>query len=181
MQEAVKLLRATLPSTMEIRRDLGNERGLVSADSTQIHQVLVNLCANAAHAMQTGGDLTVHVSDVEIGHDAMTIHPDRSPGSYSRLTVSDRGHGMDPAILERIFDPYFTTKKVGKDSGLGLAVVHRIIKHQGGDSKVQSRPGEGSTFHVYLPKILPSQEEIPSQIVEASPPLRGIRESSLCG
>lgn len=173
VQEAIRLLRATLPSTIEMRQYLGNERGLVSADPTQIHQVLVNLCTNAAHAMETGGVLKIDVSDVEIGHDAKTIHPDLSSGPYLRLTVSDTGHGMDSATLERIFDPYFTTKKVGRGSGLGLAVVHGIIKRHGGAIEVQSKIGEGSVFHVYLPKIRQSSEETESQNVEISPPLRG--------
>ncbi|MEW6264152.1 MAG: PAS domain S-box protein [Thermodesulfobacteriota bacterium] len=153
--DALKLLRSTLPSTIEIRQDstIPPGRGIVLADPIQIHQVLMNLCGNAAQAMRaTGGVLSVSLSEVEA--DASLIHryPDLRSGRYARLTVSDTGHGMDAAVMERIFEPYFTTKEPGEGTGLGLAVVLGIVKSHGGAIVVYSEPGKGTTFHVFLPE-----------------------------
>ncbi|MBW2169460.1 MAG: response regulator, partial [Deltaproteobacteria bacterium] len=154
VKEALKLLRASLPTTIEIHQNIESDTGIVEADPTQIHQILMNLCTNAGHAMrEEGGILEVTLTNVDI--DARTIrqYPDMSPGPYLRLSVSDTGEGMTPEILGRIFDPYFTTKEVGEGTGLGLAVVHGIIKDHGGAITVYSEPGKGTTFHVYLPVI----------------------------
>lgn len=153
VKEALKLLRASLPATIEIRQDIQSETAMVLADSTQIHQVLVNLCTNAGHAMSEGGVLTVGLTDVHWDYGLAALHPELKPASYLKLSVSDTGHGMDAATLERIFDPYFTTKEIGSGSGLGLAVVHGIVKRHDGAISVYSEPGKGSSFQIYFPKI----------------------------
>jgi len=154
VREALKLLRSTLPTTIEIKEPLSRECGVVRADPTQIHQVIMNLCTNAGHAMERdGGVLTVELADVELDDIATVMHMDMEPGSYLRLTISDTGHGMKPRIMARIFDPYFTTKDVGEGTGLGLSVAQGIVNAHGGAITVYSEPGVGSTFHVYLPVI----------------------------
>ena len=165
-KEVLKLLTSTLPSTIEISQYIRTDTGTVLADPTQIHQILMNLCTNAAHAMQeSGGMLKVTLTDVDISAGDSEQHPDLNPGPYVNLTVSDTGHGMDRELMERIFDPYYTTKKTGEGTGLGLSVVHGIVKSYGGAIKVQSEPGKGSSFEVYLPRIeypkdLPETEEL---------------------
>ncbi|MFZ0931385.1 MAG: PAS domain S-box protein [Syntrophobacteraceae bacterium] len=153
VKEALKLLRASLPSSIEIRQNI--ENGVASADSTQIHQVLLNLCTNAAHAMGDKGILEVSLFCVDLSKSDLAAQSivDLKPGPYLKLCISDTGSGMDTATLERIFDPYFTTKEVGKGSGLGLAVVHGIVKRHDGAITVQSEPGKGSTFSIYIPAV----------------------------
>ncbi|HEY7495164.1 MAG TPA: ATP-binding protein [Candidatus Tectomicrobia bacterium] len=152
VREVLKLLRAALPTTIEIRQELDENAGMVLADSTQIHQVLMNLCTNAGHAMQqTGGVLTICLSAYQVAADTAPPYPDMAPGPYLRLTVQDTGHGMTPEILERIFEPFFTTKSVGEGTGMGLAVVHGIVTSHGGAVTVDSTPGQGTTVVVYLP------------------------------
>jgi PAS domain S-box-containing protein len=153
VKEALKMLRRSLPTTIDIRQNIEKESGTVLADAIQIHQVLMNLCTNAAHAMgDTGGVLNVDLSDVDLDIDAATNFPGLKPGPYVRLTVSDTGHGIDGSILERIFDPFFTTKDKGKGTGMGLAVVHGIVKSYSGAITVYSEPEQGATFHVYFPR-----------------------------
>ena len=152
IKETLKLLRASIPSTIEIERNVESNMGAVEADPTQIHQIVMNLCTNAFHAMgREGGRLSVDLTPVDIGPESLAAHPDLKPGPYLRLTVNDTGHGMDPATASRIFEPYFTTKKTGEGTGMGLATVHGIVKNHGGDIRVYSRPGAGTTFHVLLP------------------------------
>lgn len=147
-----------------------SETGIIDANLTQIHQVVMNLCTNAAHAMkENGGVLEVSLANAEMDIDTTAQHPDIHPGPYLRLTVSDTGIGIAPVLLERIFDPYFTTKKVGEGTGLGLAVVHGIVKNHGGIVKVYSEPGKGTTFHVYFPRIDGFQEITETQKVELLP------------
>ena len=156
VEEVLKLLRSSLPSTIEIHQHITTipNGDTVLADSTQLHQVLMNLGANAAHAMRAkGGILSVSLSDLEADESLVSLYPDLTPGPYVRLTVSDTGHGMEDSVKERIFDPYFTTKKVGEGTGMGLAVVQGIIKSHGGAIRVYSELGQGTTFHIFLPKI----------------------------
>jgi PAS domain S-box-containing protein len=154
VKEVLKLLRSSLPTTIEIRHALKPDLYHVLADPTQIHQILMNLCANAGHAMQPqGGILKVQLSNVEIDAGFSERHPNISPGPHLKLTVSDTGHGLADNLMERIFDPYFTTKGKGEGTGLGLAVVHGIVKSHGGEITVKSETGEGTTFRVYLPVI----------------------------
>jgi PAS domain S-box-containing protein len=151
VREGLKLLRASLPTTIEISRDI-QSNSLVMADPSQIHQVLMNLCVNAGHAMEEkGGVLGVYLTDVDLDAEFAVRHPGMTPGPYVKLTVSDTGHGMDRSTMDRIFEPYFTTKAEGKGTGLGLSVVHGIVKSCGGTITVDSEPGKGTTFCVYLP------------------------------
>ena len=155
IKEALKLLRSTLPTTIEICQKITISPGgdVVCADPTKIHQVLMNLCTNAAHAMRVkGGILNVELSETcYLSPDSE--HLDLDEGSYLCLIVSDTGHGMDAAVIERIFDPYFTTKATGEGTGLGLSVVQGIIKNHGGKITVRSEPGKGTTFYVFLPRL----------------------------
>ncbi|MCP4692715.1 MAG: response regulator [Desulfobacterales bacterium] len=150
LKETLKLLVPALPSTIEIRRRI-DTRSQIVGDPTRIHQIIMNLCANAYQAMsETGGALEISLSRVEIEQDS-PVAGQLPPGPYIRLTVSDTGCGISPEDLNRIFDPYFTTKEKGKGTGLGLAVVHGIVKSHGGAVLVKSRVGSGSEFNVYFP------------------------------
>jgi len=151
VKEALKLLRASMPTTIEIHQDIQSD-SVVLADSTQIHQVLMNLCANASYAMrEKGGVLAVKLEDVELDTYFASKHPDVKPGLYMKLTVGDTGHGMSPEILERAFDPFFTAKRKGEGTGIGLSVVHGIVKEHRGIILAYSEQGKGSTFNVFLP------------------------------
>jgi PAS domain S-box-containing protein len=159
VKEVLKFLRASLPSTIEIRPDIHTQSAYVLCNPTQIQQVLMNLCTNAAHAMQeSGGILAVSLEDFELEPEASQRHPDLRPGRYARLTVKDDGPGIDPSHLNRIFDPYFTTKEKGEGTGLGLSVVHGIAKTLKGAIEVNSRPGDGAEFHVYFPQVVETGE-----------------------
>ncbi len=156
VKEALKLLRSSLPRTIEIRQeiDIPSKRDTVLADPTQIHQVLMNLCTNASHAMRDkGGVLTVQLSGIETGDDSALLPPGLEKGPYVRLSVSDTGHGMDAAVMEKIFDPYFTTKGPGEGTGLGLSVVQGIVRGCGGAITVHSEPDRGTIFHAFFPGI----------------------------
>ncbi|MEW6665066.1 MAG: PAS domain S-box protein [Thermodesulfobacteriota bacterium] len=154
VKEVLKLLRASLPTTIEIRKEIPPEPGSILADPIQIHQVLMNLCTNAAHAMrERGGVLSIGVANDSLDPSSAPGLQDLIPGSYLRLSVGDTGHGMKPEIMEHIFEPYFTTKEKGEGTGLGLAVVHGIATSLGGTIVVHSEPGKGSTFHVYFPIV----------------------------
>jgi two-component system, cell cycle sensor histidine kinase and response regulator CckA len=154
IKETLGFLRASLPTTIEMRQDLSDNGPLVSANATQIQQVVTNLCTNAAHAMEeAGGILEVSLTEVDFDSGAVLPHEDFKPGPWVKLTVKDTGPGMDAWTLERVFDPYFTTKEVGKGTGLGLSVVRGIVTKHEGTIAVRSEPGKGTTFDVYLPRI----------------------------
>lgn len=154
IKESLKLLRATLPTNIEIREDITDSENYILADPTKIQQVIINLCTNALHTMEeTGGVLTVKLAHAHLRENDRLLGPDASSGQFHKLTVSDTGQGMDKNRIERIFDPYFTTKAVGKGTGLGLSVVDGIVKDYKGFIKVESALGEGSTFHVYFPVL----------------------------
>ena len=163
-EEAIKFLRASLPSTIEIKQRIEPELQPVLADPTEIHQVLMNLCTNAGHAMrETGGLLELIVENFEVDESGKAIHREVLPGSYLRISVTDTGKGMEEETLQRIFEPYYTTKKKGEGTGLGLAVVHGIIASCGGAITVSSQLRHGTTFQVYLPtqEAKPVQESEP--------------------
>lgn len=153
VKEVLKLLRASLPSTIHIRQELNAKLDAVIADPTHIYQVLMNLCTNAAHAMRAkGGVLEVGLANVSIDFESLIqkLH-DVVPGTYVKLTVRDTGHGIRTEIIDRIFDPFFTTKARGEGTGMGLSVVHGIIKDYGGAITVDSSLEVGTTFEVFLP------------------------------
>ncbi len=154
IKESLKLLRATLPAMIEIQQDIDNECGPVMADPTQIHQIMMNLCTNAYHAMrENGGVLKVTLNKKELSSEEIHFYPGLVPGAYLMLSVSDMGHGIPHEITDRIFDPYFTTKPPGEGTGLGLSVVHGIVKSHKGRITVYSEPGKGTVFYIYLPLI----------------------------
>ncbi|MEA3437947.1 MAG: PAS domain S-box protein [Thermodesulfobacteriota bacterium] len=158
IKEALKLIKSSLPTTIEISKDIQKDCGLVLADPTQIHQIVMNLCTNAYHAMEeTGGKLTTTLKEVELAAEDLK-DSSMIPGPHVCLTVADTGPGMEQSIIDRIFDPYFTTKEEGKGSGLGLAVIHGIVKNHGGYISVYSEPGRGAEFKVYLPVIKKQKE-----------------------
>jgi CheY-like chemotaxis protein len=153
VKETTKLLRASIPTTIAIKTEVRSESGYVFADPTQMQQVVMNLCTNAAHAMrEKGGILYVEVSDFSVSATDGGPH-DIKPGLYMKLTVRDTGSGIAPEIVDKIFDPFFTTKKPGEGTGLGLSVVDGIVRQHAGYITVENTPGKGSTFSVYLPKI----------------------------
>ncbi|QTA78331.1 Two component system response regulator/histidine kinase [Desulfonema limicola] len=159
VKEALKLIRSSLPATIEIHQRI-TDSGYVMADPTQIHQVVMNLCTNAFHAMQdTGGVLTATLSQKQVNKINSAQYPELAWDNYVVLCIKDTGCGMKQDLLERIFDPYFTTKEKGKGTGLGLAVVHGIIKAHRGTIKVKTYPGKGSSFCVWLPTITVVQNE----------------------
>lgn len=154
VKEAIKFLRATIPSTIEIKIRIPEASGAVLANSVELHQIIMNLCTNAVHAIgEHGGVLEVDVQNIEIDQTQKKDFIELDTGAFVRLSVKDTGYGMTPDVLERIFDPYFTTKEKGVGTGLGLAVVHGIVAKSGGAIKVKSTPGLGTTFHVYLPRV----------------------------
>ncbi len=160
VKEALRLLRSTLPATIEIEAQIDPATPVVLADMTQIHQVMMNLCTNAAHAMrERPGCLTVILEPFEVNEGLAQLNHGLHPGRYARLTVSDTGHGMAAETLKRAFEPFFTTKERGEGTGLGLAVVHGIIREHEGAITVQSRPEEGTTFSLYFPAqpLLPDE------------------------
>ena len=150
LKETLKMLRSTLPTTIEIRQKI-NPDGVIMADPTQIHQVIMNLCTNSYHAMrETGGILALSLDEVML-EEGEYVQSDIPRGRYLKLDVSDTGCGMDERVKEKIFEPYFTTKKHGEGTGMGLAVVHGIIKSHNGHIAVYSEPAKGTSIHVYLP------------------------------
>jgi PAS domain S-box-containing protein len=155
IKEAMKLLRATLPAKIEIRQNVSYDKYIVIVDPTQIHQVIMNLCTNAAHAMrETGGILEISLSHIDISLEVPLYLPKLPPGPYLELVVRDSGHGVEPDIMDKIFDPFFTTKGAGEGTGMGLAVVYGIVKSCGGEIRVESEPGNGTAFFVYLPIVI---------------------------
>ncbi len=154
IKDTLKLLRASIPSTIEIVTRLSSKSDMVMADPVQIKELLMNLCTNSEHAMrEKGGKLEIKLEDAVIVEDQASSHGDLIPGNYFKLTVRDTGHGIDPEIIERIFDPYFTTRDLAKGTtGMGLAVVHGIIKANDGSIKIESEPGQGTIVEVYLPQ-----------------------------
>jgi PAS domain S-box-containing protein len=154
VKEVVKFLRASIPTTIDLNCHLDEKAGSVLANSVELHQILMNLCTNAVHAIGgRAGAIEISVQRVEIRGAQKNAYPDLEPGAYVELAVKDSGQGIRPEIMERIFDPYFTTKEKGVGTGLGLAVVHGIVKKSNGTIRVESHPDRGSTFYIYLPQI----------------------------
>jgi signal transduction histidine kinase/CheY-like chemotaxis protein len=160
IKEALKLMRSSMPATISIIQNIDEQCGPVLTDPSQIHQIIMNLCTNAYHAMRKqGGILEVALSEIDVKPGQTDKAFQLYPGLYLCLAVRDTGHGIDPLIMDRIFDPYFTTKPPGEGTGMGLALVHGIVKSYGGETFVISQPGKGATFQIYLPRIMEPEEE----------------------
>ncbi|OGQ99422.1 MAG: hypothetical protein A2521_12755 [Deltaproteobacteria bacterium RIFOXYD12_FULL_57_12] len=154
VKETIQLLRASLPASTEIRSTVQTSGGIILAEPSQIHQLLVNLATNAAQAMdENGGILEISLENVALSAADLTDEPDRRPGDYVRISVRDTGKGIAPEIIDRIFEPYFTTKERRGGYGMGLAIVHGIVRSHDGIIRVASRPGEGTRFDVYFPAV----------------------------
>ena len=165
IDEALQLLNASVPAFIEIIEDIDMECGPVLADPTQIHQIMMNLCTNAYHAMrEKGGTMGVTLRQINIDSSDLPTPLGLKSGSCLKLVVSDTGHGMAREVMERIFDPYFTTKGPGGGTGMGLSVVHGIVKGHGGDISVHSEPGKGTRVDVFLPMI-ENNTEVPLETV----------------
>ncbi len=149
LKEALKLARATIPANIEITSCIDPDCGMVSADPTQVHQIAMNLITNAYHAVEGSGG-TIHL---ELKETAFESDDSIKSGNYARISTSDTGTGIDKTLIDKIFDPYFTTKEMGKGTGLGLSVAHGIVKEHGGDIRVISEADRGTTFHVFLPLL----------------------------
>jgi signal transduction histidine kinase len=133
------MLRSTIPTSVEIQEDVADDLHAINGDATQINQILLNLSTNASHSMkEAGGTLTVTVANTHVDQHSAMDHPGLAPGNHVRLTISDTGHGIKPELMEKIFDPYFTTKEIDEGTGMGLAVVHGIVKNHGGAISVDS-------------------------------------------
>ncbi|MGD9158346.1 MAG: response regulator [Desulfobacteraceae bacterium] len=177
VDESLKLLRSSLPSDIEIKKNLPDSQLVILGDPTQLNQVMVNLCTNAAHAMNgSGGMLEINMSTRVIGLDPLTSFNGLPQGHYAEITISDTGHGISEDVIKRVFDPYFTTKETGKGTGMGLAVVHGIVKNHGGAIKVESEINEGTVFTIYIPLIDAVIDNKPAVDVEHLP---GGKESIL--
>jgi len=154
IKEAVKMLRPSLPTTIEINLNIDSETGAVLADPTQLHQIMMNLSTNAFHAMEhTGGKLDISLKETALSAADLVKEPGVKAGNFVQLSIHDSGPGIDPEIRDKIFDPYFTTKEAGKGTGMGLSVVHGIVKSYGGIISIECEPGKGTTANVFLPVI----------------------------
>jgi signal transduction histidine kinase len=170
VKEVCKFLRSSLPTTIEIKQEITAENDWIMADPTQFHQILMNLCTNAGHSMrETGGNLEVLLENVDLNEENISSYSGLKPGSYLKLTVKDTDYGISSENLERIFEPYFTTKELGEGTGLGLAVVHGIVKESGGEIKAYSEEGQGTVFHVLFPLIKEIEEVSSSESFEPLP------------
>lgn len=159
-KDVLKMVRATLPSTIRLIEDMDKAESLILADTTEVHQIVMNLCINAEYSLRgTHGTLLVSLEEAEISVEFANRHPPLTPGPYFLLKVSDTGPGIHPKDLPRIFDPFFTTKETGEGTGLGLAVVHGIVTSYTGAILVDSHPGQGTTFTIYLPIISSTEVE----------------------
>ncbi len=171
VKEAITLLRPSLPSTITIKAHIGTETNTIIADPTQVHQILMNLCTNAFHAMeQAGGTLEITLKNCELSSEDLPSIPEMQPGQFVVLVISDTGTGIAPEIKHKIFDPYFSTKGIAKGTGMGLAIVHGIIVSYGGLITCESEPGCGTVFKVYFPAI---EQEVVLDPQIAEPVLSG--------
>jgi PAS domain S-box-containing protein len=161
LREMVKIMRETFPRNIEITDSCSDDLSMVQADATQLHQVLMNLCVNARDAMPKGGTLTLGARNVTLDEGDAKLDPNAKPGPYVVMTVADTGHGIAPEILNRIFDPFYTTKDFGKGSGLGLSTVLAIAQKHGGFVRVDTDVGKGSVFSVFLPGTVSETPVLP--------------------
>lgn len=153
VKESFKLLRSSIPTSIEIRQNIPKNIDTILAHPTQINQIIINLCTNADHAMPDGGIIAITLKNVELDKDATVQHPELQPRRYVNLTVSDTGHGISQEEIDQIFDPYYTTKEIGQGTGMGLAVVHGVVKEHNGLIAVESELGKGTTFSIFFPVV----------------------------
>ncbi|HQX54278.1 MAG TPA: PAS domain S-box protein [Pyrinomonadaceae bacterium] len=163
VKEIVGVLRETLPRSIEVKFDIDPELWIISADPTQIHQVLMNVCINARDAMPMGGNILIRASNIIVDENYARMNIDAEPGRYVLLTISDTGTGMTPEVVSRIFDPFFTTKDIGKGTGLGLSTTLTIVKSHGGFLNVYSELKRGSRFSIYLPSNVDAKYNVESE------------------
>ncbi|NWH05196.1 response regulator [Desulfobacter latus] len=163
VKEALRLLQSSIPATIKIKQNIQNDCGMVLANPTQIHQIIMNSCTNAYHAMKfTGGVLSVSLEQVELSREDIAVKPHLASGPYARISITDNGPGIPKDILDRIFEPYFTTKSKGEGTGLGLATVHGIVTGLKGDITVHSDPGKQTTFQIVLPIVRALEKQAPT-------------------
>ncbi len=169
IKDSLKFLRATIPTSIDIRQDIQTTDDTILADSTQIHQIMMNLITNSSQAIEAEGVIEIRIENVFLNEESCVLYTDLTPGNYIKVTVSDTGQGIAPEAIDRIFDPYFTTKEVDKGSGIGLSVVHGIVKSHGGAIRVKSELGKGTTFTVLFPAVetktdseIETDEKLPS-------------------
>ncbi len=169
IKDSLKFLRATIPTSIDIRQDIQTTDDTILADSTQIHQIMMNLITNSSQAIEAEGVIEIGIENVFLNEESCVLYTDLTPGNYIKVTVSDTGQGIAPEAIDRIFDPYFTTKEVDKGSGIGLSVVHGIVKSHGGAIRVKSELGKGTTFTVLFPAVetktdseIETDEKLPS-------------------
>ncbi len=169
IKDSLKFLRATIPTSIDIRQDIQTTDDTILADSTQIHQIMMNLITNSSQAIEAEGVIEIGIENVVLNEESCVFYTDLTPGNYIKVTVSDTGQGIAPEAIDRIFDPYFTTKEVDKGSGIGLSVVHGIVKSHGGAIRVKSELGKGTTFTVLFPAVetktdseIETDEKLPS-------------------
>ncbi|MCP3891928.1 MAG: response regulator [Desulfobulbaceae bacterium] len=163
VNKTIKLLRPSLPATIEINQNITPKTGLIFANPTQVHQILMNLCTNAFHAMEmTGGTLDISLKEMTLSREDLVHEPDVVEGTFIQISIGDSGQGVSPMVKDKIFNPFFTTKEVGKGTGMGLSIAHGIVKSYGGFISLYSELGEGAVFHVFLPvietEVLPANE-----------------------
>lgn len=173
VKDLVSVLSETLPKSISVKYDIHTDLWTISADPTQMHQVLMNVCINARDAMPAGGTLTINATNIRLDENYARINIDAEPGNYVLLTIIDTGTGMTDDIVKRIFDPFFTTKEIGKGTGLGLATTQTIVKSHGGFINVYSEPGKGTCFSVYLPSGEKGKEAPATDAKAALPRGRG--------
>ena len=162
--ESLRLIRASIPTSIDIRQNIADDKANIFGDPTQIHQIMINLCTNAAHAMDTeGGILEVDLKNIEIDENAVSQYPELNPGAYVQLRVSDTGDGIPSQMIDRIFDPYFTTKDVDKGTGLGLSVVHGIVNSHHGKILLESKTGKGTIFKILFPAVELKTKQKPTE------------------
>ncbi len=176
IKEVLQFIRSTLPAMVNINQNISSDCGVIRADPTQLHQIIMNLTTNAYHAMEeTGGELKITLKEIKLGeYDVIT--PDMKPGAYACLSVADTGLGMDKNLIEKIFEPFFTTKEKGKGTGMGLSVVHGIVTGMGGVIQVYSELARGTQFHVYFPMEKISVDE---PVLQEKIPIKGGGEKIL--
>ena len=182
LQEAIHLLRASVPTTIELRSHFDDDAPAVYADDTQIHQIVMNLVTNASQALgDTPGMIEVTLGAYDAGEEFMRLHPTARPGLHALICVSDSGPGMPTEVVEHAFEPFYTTKPLGAGTGLGLAVVHGIVKGSGGAVELQSRTGEGTNVLVYLPAAVPLPEAAVAPAAQSGPRVLLVEdEETLC-